>query len=307
MAFERGKQQKPSITHSAFVETALGLNHTTHAQLLGLQLLASTALPGTQGVVRMEWGPVHNSPIHSGSSAAAAGSSNSSSTHGDVVDVTAGVSSMSISPAAAAAAAGSGTAVPPVSAVSLFLDLKPAYKRFVETYTSAVAAASSLGGGGSSSSSSSGGAIDWPSLGSPVSLVHMLAATVPSAVGPLVKALLRSAAAAAVGGSSGSKGAAAAEAAAAAAGLFKWELTMHAAINTGSMKSCSQVTVPTRPEYRLVPHSTQPHPMLLALSPKPLGLGTVQASQVGSEGPQVCPWGSGWGLECHCPSPRACM
>jgi hypothetical protein len=59
----------------------------------------------------------------------------------------------------------------------------------------------------------------------------------------MVKALLRSAAAAVGGSSSGSKGGAASEAAAAAAGLFKWELTMHAAISTGSMKSCSQVTV----------------------------------------------------------------
>jgi hypothetical protein len=62
---------------------------------------------------------------------------------------------------------------------------------------------------------------------------------------------------------------------------LKWELTMHVSINAGSMQSCSQVTVPTRPDYRLVPHSIpKQHPMLLALSPKPLGLGVVQASQV---------------------------
>jgi hypothetical protein len=310
VAFERAKQQKPSITHRAFVEAALGFSLTTHEQLLGVQLLGSTALPGTQGGLRMEWGPVGSSCTNNGSNAAAAGNSGSSSTQGDVVDVTAGVSSMSISPAAAAAAAataGSGTAGPPLSAVSLFLDLKPAYKRFVEAYAGAVAAASGLGGSSSSTgSSSSSRAIDWPSLGSPVTLVHLLAATVPSAAGPLVKALLRSVAAA-VGGSSTSKGAAAAEAAAAAAGLFKWELTMHAAISTGSMKSCSQAMISTRPEYRLVAHSTQPHPMLLALSPKPLGLGAVQATQVGFEGPPGMPLGSEWGRKCLCLSPRACM
>lgn len=105
----------------------------------------------------------------------------------------------------------------------------------------------------------------------------------PAAAGSLVKALQRSAASS-TGSTKRSKSPSATSAATlAAAGLFKWELTMHVGINTGSMQRCSQVTVPTRPDYRLLAHSgtvSNVHPLLLALSPKPLALGLVQAEQV---------------------------
>jgi hypothetical protein len=104
----------------------------------------------------------------------------------------------------------------------------------------------------------------------------------PVAAGSIIKALQRSAAGSTTN-SKLSKPPAKASAAIAAAGLFKWELQMHVAINIGAMQHCSQVTVPTRPGYRLLAHSgmmTETHPLLLALSPKPLPLGVVQAEQV---------------------------
>lgn len=106
----------------------------------------------------------------------------------------------------------------------------------------------------------------------------------PAAAGSLVKALQRSAASS-IGSTKRSKSLSATSPAAlaAAAGLFKWELTMHVGINTGSTQRCSQVTIPTRPDYRLLAHSgtmSNVHTLLLALSPKPLGLGLVQAEQV---------------------------
>jgi hypothetical protein len=113
-------------------------------------------------------------------------------------------------------------------------------------------------------------------------VVHLLLQADATAAASLIKTLQRSAA-----GSSTttklSKPSVKAAAALAAAGLFKWELQMHVAINTGSMQHCSQVTIPTNPGYRLLAHSgmmAQTHPLLLALGPKPLPLGVVQAEQV---------------------------
>lgn len=230
--------QSGNLTHRAFAEAALGLKLETHAAVLGLQLLRSADMPGLQGGVRLEWGPT-TAP---------------------------------------------GPEKRSLSAASLYMDLKAtAYKRFVESYLNIIADGSStssllLSGSGSSKGGKGGGgspAVEWTSLGSPLTLLQLLAVSAPAAAGSMIKALLRSSAAAAASSSSSSSKSERSPSSA-AAGLFKWELTMHASI--GSMREAVQVTLPTQPGYRLLPHTVpHPHPLLLALSPQPLDPGQVVA------------------------------
>lgn len=181
VAFNRhSNRARGTLTAEQFIQACTGgLSARTHAALLGLRYSGSQLLPYSQKAIRMEWA----------ATAAAAG------------QMQAGDSSSS-------AVSGGVLAAPALhSAASLFLDLKPPFKHFVETYAAEPALHTS------SSSSSVEAWADWWSHGSPLTLVHLLALAAPTASVALLQALLRTA------GRGGLQGPAA---------LFKHELTLHA-------------------------------------------------------------------------------
>jgi len=158
--FNAAQQQQPTITPAAFAEAALGLKLDIHETLLGLHLVAGTTIPGLQAGIRLAWAPTSRCLAGDAASAAAGAFSRLSVTTG----------SQSSTQGSAGAA--------PVSAVGLFMDLKQAYRHFVEAYLEPIAAASSLssssGSRGSSTTGGSLGGVHWESKGSPVTLVHLL-------------------------------------------------------------------------------------------------------------------------------------
>jgi hypothetical protein len=165
VAFKKAQLQQPAITPAAFAEACLGLKLSTHEALLGLQLVGDSTIPGLQAGVRLAWGP--SSKVHSCAAAHAA------------AEAAKAVSKLDVSISGHSIAQLGGTARAPevpLSAVGLVMDLKQAYKRFVEAYLDPIAADSSLDSSSSSSrgSSAAGSGDCWVSNGSPITLVHLL-------------------------------------------------------------------------------------------------------------------------------------
>lgn len=158
--FNAAQQQQPTITPAAFAEAALGLKLDTHETLLGLHMVAGATIPGLQAGIRLAWAPT--SRFLPGDEAAASAAVGAFSR----LSFTTGSQSSTQGSAGAAF----------VSAVGLFMDLKQAYKHFVEAYLEPIAAASSLSRSSRGSITISGnlGGLHWESKGSPVTLVHLL-------------------------------------------------------------------------------------------------------------------------------------
>jgi hypothetical protein len=160
VAFGKAQLQQPAITPAAFAEAALGLKLRTHEALLGLALIGGATILGLQAGVRLVWGP-------SSSCVAAC----------DAAEAAEAVSRLGVSASGRSSTQGAavGTAPAPLSAVGLVLDMKQAYKHFVEAYLDPIAAVSSLDSSSSSRGSIAGGSGDyWVSKGSPVTLAHLL-------------------------------------------------------------------------------------------------------------------------------------
>eukprot|EP00899_Mesostigma_viride_P006588 jgi/Mesvir1/15930/Mv08253-RA.1 len=130
-----------------------------------------------------------------------------------------------------------------LSEESLLEKLRPAFRRFVSSFISSPAAA-------------------WGGEGTPLTLVHLLSLVAPQEAEGLLRQLLAEDSASSSSGSgSGSSGGG-------HAGLFKWELIMHAQVQAGKRPALRRVRYAAQPGVSMVMYSQRP--LLLAVSKEEL-------------------------------------
>eukprot|EP00775_Hariotina_reticulata_P005368 gene5368-5603_t len=232
------------ISPDQYVERCLGgIDPGKYMSLLGLKFLGGTVLPGNGKALHLQWAPADAVLCRSG------GSGSCQSTNS--------IDCQGAAATAAAASAGRATTRAMQTAVGLFLDLKPAWKHFVEAYL--VDPSSQSGSAGRGGAAQGGRA-----HGSPLTLLHLLAEVLPPAASEaMVHALISTAAKRGL---------------AAQLGQFDWELTLHTGINAGKMQECISITYPANPGFNLVGYNEAP--LLLALSPAPLTTGPVSLDAI---------------------------
>jgi hypothetical protein len=172
-----------------------GVDPSKHASLLGLKFLGTAAVPGHPKALRLLWSPADDAACSSGA-ASSCHTTNSTSSEAP-----------SIITAAPASRLATTRAIQ--TPVGLFLDLKSAWKHFVEAY---FVEPSRTSGHNASASPAQGG----QAHGTPLTLLHLLVVALPPVTTEaMLQALLRTAA------NQGPKPAG-------SLALFDWELTLHA-------------------------------------------------------------------------------